>query len=305
MDVSVIICCYNSSSRLAPTLEHLANQKIEGLDCELLIVDNNCSDDTVDVAREVWSENGSPFTLKLVKENNPGLSNARKAGVLAAQGEIIIFCDDDNWLDQNYVKLAFDLFQKDDRIFGACGFCEPVAEISLPNWFNQYAPFYACGLPQLENNHLLTLRGAGMIVRANILKALYSEGMSHFSSDRRGADLSSGGDDEISFWLIRVGGKLVYYESLQLKHFMEERRLTVEYRERLVRGIMKSTFTLNQNLKIMRKANHAIRKRDFINAFIPGIDGHISRLKLGIYGKNNMYFNNTKILNMLKTEFDV
>jgi glycosyltransferase involved in cell wall biosynthesis len=305
VDFSIIICCYNSSSRLAPTLEHLANQKIEGLDCELLIVDNNCSDDTVDIAHEVWFKNVSPFPLKFVKESNPGLSNARKAGVMEAQGEIIVFCDDDNWLDQNYLKIAFDLFQKDNKIFGACGFCEPVAEIPLPDWFNQYAPFYACGLPQLYDNQLLTLRGAGMIVRAKILRALYSEGISHFTSGRKGADLTSGEDDEISFWLKGVGGKLVYYESLQIKHFMEERRLTVEYRDRLVKGIMKSTFTLNQNLKIMRKANRAIRKRDFINAFIPGIDGHISRLKLGLYGKNNMYFNNTKILNMLKTEFDV
>jgi glycosyltransferase involved in cell wall biosynthesis len=222
MDVSVIICSYNGASIITPTVEHLAKQKLGGLNCELLLVDNNCSDDTVEVVQRVWADNESPFPLMIINERIPGLSNARKAGILAAQGEIVVFCDDDNWLNDDYLSNAFRIFQTDKMIFGVCGYCHPIAFIPLPDWFNKYAILYACGLPQLDNNHLITLRGAGMVIRAKILKALYTEGISHFTSGRKGKSLESGEDDEISFWLKSVGGKLLYSESLQLKHFMEE-----------------------------------------------------------------------------------
>ncbi len=305
MDITVIICCFNSASRIGPTLEHISKQELDDLSCELLIIDNNCDDNTVELAIKVWKENDAPFPLAVVRESNPGLSNARKAGVLAARGEIIVFCDDDNWLNVNYLKVAFELFRNDKKIFGACGFCQPVAEIPLPDWFDEYAPFYACGLPLIENNQLLVLRGAGMIVKAKILKALYMKGINHFSSDRKGEELSSGGDDEISFWLKSIGGKVVYSEMLKLRHFMEERRLTIEYRERLVMGMKKSTFSLYHNLKILRKVNCARRKRDFINVFFPDTEGHIARLKLGFFGKRNIYIENIRILNQIKTDFDV
>jgi glycosyltransferase involved in cell wall biosynthesis len=283
MNVSIIICCYNSATRLYPTLEHLAKQRLNGLSCELLIIDNNCSDDTVDVAQKAWSESESPFPLIILEEKNPGLSNARKAGVMEAQGEIIIFCDDDNWLDQNYLKLAFDLFQKDVKIFGACGFCEPVAEITLPDWFDRYAHFYACGVPHLENNHLAVLRGAGMVVRTSVLKALYIAGISHFTSGRNGANLTSGEDNEISFWFRIMGGQIVYNESLQLNHFMEERRLKADYRDNLMNGTIKSLNELNYFIKILKQALKIKRKMDYLLILQPGYKGVSARLKLGFF----------------------
>ena len=283
----------------------MAKQKLGGLNCELLLVDNNCSDNTVEVVQRVWADNESPFPLMIINESIPGISNARKAGILAAQGEIFVFCDDDNWLNDDYLSNAFRIFQTDKMIFGVCRYCHPIAIIPLPDWFNKYATLYACGLPQLDNNHLITLRGAGMAIRAKILKALYTEGISHFTSGRKGKSLESCEDDELSFWLKSVGGKLLYSESLQLKHFMEERRLTVRYRENLEKEIRKSNVSLKRNHRIMLKTNSVIRKRDFINAFFPGSDGFISRLKFGFYGKKNIYFNNMKILNKLKSEYDV
>ncbi len=301
MDISVIICCYNSVHRLKPTLVHLAKQKLDGLICELILVDNNCTDNTVEVAKKVWSDNDSPFPLTILDERNPGLSNARKIGVLAAKGEIIVFCDDDNWLDENYLKMAFDLFKKDNRIFGACGFCQPVAEIPLPDWFEKYSSFYACGLPQIENDELLTLRGAGMVVQSQILKAIYMEGIRHFTTGRKGANLTSGEDDEISFWLKCIGGKVVYCEKLRLKHFMEEHRLTLAYRFELVNGIFKSINELRYFLNILKFALRDKRKLDLIMIFSSGSKGVSARLKLGFWFiVNKQLVKNYRILKKLK-----
>jgi glycosyltransferase involved in cell wall biosynthesis len=305
MHISIIVCCYNSENRIYKTLESLSKQNIYNLTCELVLIDNNCTDNTVDLALKAWEDNGFPFILRIIQESNPGLSNARKVGVLSAQGEIIIFCDDDNWLNENYIINAFQLFRNDSNLFGACGYCEPVANIDLPEWFEEYSTFYACGLPQIENNELLALRGAGMVVRSSALKLLYESGIRHFSTDRKGNSLSSGGDDEISFWLKSLGGKILYDNSLTLKHFIEDKRLVEAYRTNLVQSIRTSTIYLRTNIKLMMKADQKWRKRDFINMLLPGYIGKLSRLRLGIYGKTNIYFANKKILDKVKTNYHV
>jgi glycosyltransferase involved in cell wall biosynthesis len=306
MDVSIIICCYNSASRLTQTLEHLAKQKLSGLKCELLLVDNNCSDSTVELATSVWAENEIPFLLRIVEESNPGLSNARKAGVVASAGEVIIFCDDDNWLSENYLREAYNLIKSDKSIFGVCGFCDPVSDIYLPKWFEEYSEIYACGLPQIKDNEskeLITLRGAAMALNGDVIRDLYFAGMIHFNSGRKGKSLASGEDDEISFWLRTLGGKILYSENLKLQHFMEESRLNVEYRNRLEEGIRMSNKSLRRSVRIMTKSIQKINKRDYINLFRFNDDGYISRLKFGLFGKNNVYKTNMLKLESLKLKY--
>lgn len=53
--VSVVICCYNSTSRLEATLSHLARQRItQQLDWEVIIVDNGSDDATAELAYRLW-----------------------------------------------------------------------------------------------------------------------------------------------------------------------------------------------------------------------------------------------------------
>src|SRR5882757_8940798 len=103
--VSVIICCYNSAVRLPQTLKHLAEQNVpENLLPEIILVNNASTDDTVAVATETWNRFGPKnIEFKIVNEPEPGQMHARKKGAEEARYECIIFCDDDNWLDKNYV----------------------------------------------------------------------------------------------------------------------------------------------------------------------------------------------------------
>ena len=50
---------------------------------------------------------------------------------------------------------AQNLIKSDRTIFGACDYCGPEAYMNLPDWFEQYAPIYELGLPQLKNWHLV------------------------------------------------------------------------------------------------------------------------------------------------------
>jgi GT2 family glycosyltransferase len=101
VDVSVIICSWNRSRRLALTLAAIAEgQAGSAPEWELVLVNNNCTDDT-DAAAEAFRER---LPLVYVHEPLQGLSRARMAGLAAAKGELIVFTDDDvnpwpGWLD--------------------------------------------------------------------------------------------------------------------------------------------------------------------------------------------------------------
>src|SRR5438874_1022703 len=97
--ISVIICCYNSSARLPKTLEYLASQEVPlNIYWEVIIVNNNSSDDTVIVAQKEWAKYKLRVPFKVVDENVAGTIHARKRGIAEASYELLLFCDDDNWL---------------------------------------------------------------------------------------------------------------------------------------------------------------------------------------------------------------
>ena len=80
--VSVVICCYNSAWIIGRTLDALKNQNVrDGLSWEIVLVDNNCIDETVSVAQKTMEGCGIPF--RIVEEKNPGLANARKKGIFS------------------------------------------------------------------------------------------------------------------------------------------------------------------------------------------------------------------------------
>src|SRR5215468_3703384 len=99
--VSVIICCYNSSTRLPDTLSHLGRQNVRpSIPWEVVIVNNASTDNTTVVAHQCWPSD-APTVLRVVYEPRLGLSHARSRGLSEARYEIVSFVDDDNWVCSN------------------------------------------------------------------------------------------------------------------------------------------------------------------------------------------------------------
>lgn len=92
MDISVVICTWNNSKQMEITLEAISRCAIpEGLEWELVVVNNNCTDDTDLVVQKFRNQ----LPIKYIKEPHQGLSRARNAGVQSASGKLVIFTDDD------------------------------------------------------------------------------------------------------------------------------------------------------------------------------------------------------------------
>lgn len=92
MDVSIILCTWNNSRRLSVTLNSLVKLEIPlSLAWELIVVNNNSTDNTADVVSSFIDM----LPINYILEPVQGLSHARNAGLLIASGKLIIFTDDD------------------------------------------------------------------------------------------------------------------------------------------------------------------------------------------------------------------
>lgn len=249
-DVTVVLCCFNSAVRLQPTLEHLVNQRLKPeLNYELVLVDNNSNDETSGLAANIWRSFNTKINLNLVRETVPGLSYARKTGVEAAKGEIIVFCDDDNWLDENYLQIAFDFMKNHPQVGVVGGKGIAISSIEFPDWFTTYQGDYAVGVQALESGDVSSrgyVWGSGMVVRRHEILSLYNAGFSGSLTGRKGSDLQAGDDSEICKWYLIVGKSLYYNELLFFRHYIEAFRLTVEYNKKLNQGFSQSYKALNQ-----------------------------------------------------------
>jgi glycosyltransferase involved in cell wall biosynthesis len=321
IDISVVLCCYNSSSRLRPTLEHLAKQKINSqIKWEVILIDNNSNDNTSEFAKNIWLEVGDYIPFQVIPELKPGLSNARKKGIVSANGEILIFCDDDNWLEENYIQIAYDLMLEDKSIGMLGGMGNEVIEGDKPTWFENLKLSYAVG-PQNNEDGDITFKkgfvyGAGSIVRKSVLTAIYEKGFINQLTDRVGKLFVSGGDNEIGYMIALSGFKIHYSSKLIFKHYLPENRLTLPYLVQLAKGqqltcykilcyesyLFKKTFIFPKNR--CSKSYSTIKKiirlvLDFINRKISYFDFRLKTTKL-IYSQVYLFLYFTKF----KTEIE-
>jgi len=231
--ISAIICCYNSAARLPRTLEHLALQNVpKSISWELIIVDNNSNDDTAEVAKNEWGKYNLDISFKVVHEPIPGLSCARNRGVKEASFVLLLFCDDDNWLDKNYLQYAWEIMMSNPNIGVLGGRSEGYFEVQKPDWFKHFEQAYALGKPLPATgvaNRRRYIAGAGMVIRKSIFDLLEKISFNNFLSDRKGDILSTGGDSELCLIILFLGYDLYYDEQLQFIHFIPATRLTWRY----------------------------------------------------------------------------
>jgi glycosyltransferase involved in cell wall biosynthesis len=232
--VSVILCCYNSSHRLPQTLKYLARQEVpENIQWELLIVNNNSTDGTSDIAMVEWKKYGVNIPFRIVDEPLQGLSYARAKGGAEAVFDYILFCDDDNWLDKDYVRIAFDTMESHLDAGIAGGQSIAYFESDAPLWFPLFSQSYAVEQPFPSSRYLpperIYLAGAGMIISRKILVMLLKVQFNPLLRGRSGSDLMSGEDVELCLLSRFLGFNIYYNEDLLFIHFIPAKRLTWDY----------------------------------------------------------------------------
>jgi glycosyltransferase involved in cell wall biosynthesis len=220
-----------------------------GLQWELIIVDNCSSDGTGDFAHELLLEL-NPLKWSIVGEAKPGLMNARMRGASCAKHEMLVFIDDDNWPDVGWLVEAARTVEQYPEVGAFGGWCSPVADAPLPEWFDRHAGKFACGpMKYLEGICKVPfLRGAGLCIRRDAWQQIQSVLNTPYMQGRTGTALSSGDDDFICQLLDRYGWQLYYNPRMHMEHYMEKVRLDSEYLLRIYEGIGRSRAKLRPSV---------------------------------------------------------
>jgi glycosyltransferase involved in cell wall biosynthesis len=104
MKLSVIVATRNRAHAISGCLDSIADSlaKAAPLDAEIVVVDNGSQDGTSRIV-EQWAT-GCAFPVRLLVEPRSGLAVARNRALRTAQGELLVFTDDDCRLSKEYVN---------------------------------------------------------------------------------------------------------------------------------------------------------------------------------------------------------
>jgi glycosyltransferase involved in cell wall biosynthesis len=197
-----------------------------------------------------------PAHLRLVREPQLGLTAARRRGFAEARAPLCVLVDDDNVLAPDYLSHVVRLFSEHSRLGALGGKSLPEFEVEPPGWAREFLPLLA--LRDLGDQPCLAegLRppgaarnrypaeaapiGAGMAIRREAAAPWLAQSADSPLSDRRGAELTSGGDNDIVFTVLQRGWAVGYFPELVLTHLIPAGRLEAGYLARLNHGIQKS-----------------------------------------------------------------
>ncbi|WP_428897712.1 Glycosyl transferase family 2 [Parelusimicrobium proximum] len=118
-EISVVIPAHNVQEYILPCLRSVQKQTFA--DFEVLIIENNSTDNTLKLCKDFALED-SRFKVLPVKDK--GVSKARNTGIDAAQGEFIAFVDGDDWLSDDYLSSLYEaVCGKSNIAVSICSYC--------------------------------------------------------------------------------------------------------------------------------------------------------------------------------------
>ena len=236
---SVIIPTRNRSVLLEKVLRSLLGQSLSTTEFEVIIVDNGSTDNTKDVV-----EAFIPLlpNLRCVYEPYPGLHAGRHRGFQEAQGDILVYADDDieafpTWLETIKACFKEDIAQGDVAIVGGKNL--PNFEAPPPDWLLSMWRPNATGDQILGYLSILDLGdepksispyfifGCNFAIRRSVLESaggFHPDGMPQELIRYRGD-----GESYVSQYVQVNGYKALYHPEASVYHWVSANRMTIEY----------------------------------------------------------------------------
>ncbi len=218
--ITAIVCTYNRAELVRECLQSLIDQTAAPEEYDILLVDNNSTDFTKNVAEDI----GARFkNFQYLFEPAQGLSHARNAGWKNARADWVIYVDDDAKAAHNFIERAIWLIEAHGfEVFG--GVYLPWYRHGRPRWFkDQYGSNKKkyTTLTPLKGEE--TLAGGVMAVKKEVLEAYGG-----YVTD-----------------LGMTGNKVAYGEEVELQHRMRKDGLQTIYDPELIIHHLVAPYKLN------------------------------------------------------------
>lgn len=250
--ISVIVCTHNPrADYLQQTLNALACQSLPFSVWELLLIDNASREPLEATWSLQWHSQG-----RIIREDKIGLTAARLRGFEEAQGEILVFVDDDNVLNEHYLAEVQRSFQQHPSLGAIGGKSIPQFESSPEPWMAEF--YTVLALRDFGSQRLISPiyspedtieypsfapAGIGLSIR-RIAFGQYvdraQKDTARLALGRTGKQLTSGEDNDIVLTVLENGWQLGYFPALEVTHLISANRLERDYLARLNQAAMRS-----------------------------------------------------------------
>ena len=253
--LSLVIATYNRGAKLCTTLDSLLMQTLPQEQWEVVVVNNNSTDDTA--ARFADYVAAHPqLDARMVLETEQGVSAARNRGIAESRGEYIVVIDDDERVVPEFLERYYSLFESHPEVGAAGGRILPGFESVPPRWMSKYTERTIAGTLDLGDRMREfpegKFFGGGNHGYRRAVVGRY--GGYDTSLGRTGGVLLAGEEKEF-YGRLRAGGeRIVYLPDAVIYHLVEPERLTRGYFVKLCRNIGRSEDTDRIAYRFRREA---------------------------------------------------
>lgn len=247
--ISVITCTHNPRpDYLELVFRALDAQTLDKSQWELVLVDSASTEPFLSRTDLSWHPRARTF-----REGSPGLTSARLRGITETAGELLVFVDDDNVLNNDFLEQALRIAGEWPRLGAWSGCTRPQFDSPPPEWTKRYwGNLVIRDVPTDLWSNLPLLPetmpcGAGLCVRRSVAvhyRHLHENGERSFLLDRVGSSLLSGGDNDLAACACDVNMGVGVLSSLCLAHLIPTARLEENYLVNLAEGIALSSILL-------------------------------------------------------------
>lgn len=232
--LTAIICTYNRAKYIGNLLESIAANDLPKNEYEILLVDNNCTDNTRETC-EAFAAVHKDVNFRYVVEPEQGLSAARNKGIKEAKGDVIVYIDDDALIDKEYLRIYSDWFASHPETQACGGPIEPLYETAEPSWMTPYTK----ALLTAWMNYGDKVReypkgrypGGG---NAAYRKEVFDQvGLFNTALGRKGGNLMGSEEKDIFDKMHALNMQILYLPTPVLHHCIPQAKLEKDYFDRL------------------------------------------------------------------------
>lgn len=237
--VSVIIPVYNNPDGLRDTLKSLVSQEFPPKSFEIIVVDNDSTDNTLNIAKEFAGK--YPHLIQfLVEDRLQSSYAARNKGIEVSKGDILCFIDADMTVEPDYLSQIDNFFKKESVDYLGCKVNMYSIKDTLSSKYN-----IATGFPiknYLENHHFVATCCLSV-------KKMVIDKVGSFDSR-----FKSSGDYEFGNRVYRAGFKLCYAPNIIMKHpALSSFKHLIRKNFRIGRGFQQISFYYPENYNKMHR----------------------------------------------------
>jgi glucosyl-dolichyl phosphate glucuronosyltransferase len=232
-EVTVVISTYNRCHLLLAAIEGVLNQDPGAPSCEIVVVDNNSTDDTKRIVESEVRRVGS--RLRYIFEGKQGIAHGRNSGVAAARAPIIAFTDDDVRVSRTWLSTAKRALDMDPTIDFVGGKVLPLWPSPPPLWLDRehWGPLALTDFG--DENFYVNAARRTCLVSANIaFRRHVFEQFGGFDPafQHNGGSVSSAEDHEFEERLWNAGRQGLYLPTMVVEADVQPNRLTKAYHRR-------------------------------------------------------------------------